>query len=100
MLQGDPGRTLIPEETCQVSDLLCRGSPLTPSIQASDRQDGWVHWGDISRSESALPEAMAMRVLTMSCAPISNVRLGVLCHEEPEAPETQQGLARLCVAPT
>ena len=76
VLQGDPGCTLIPEEICPVSDLLCRGSPLTP-IQASDHQDGWVHWGDISRSESALLEAMAMRVLTMSCALISNVRLGV-----------------------
>lgn len=94
VLQGDPGRTLIPEETCQVSDLLRRGSSLTP-IQASDRQDGWVHWGEISRNESALPEVMAMRVLTMSYASISNVRFGVLCHEEPEAPETQRGLAPL-----
>lgn len=75
--QRDPGHTLIPEETCQISDLFCRVSPLTPSIQASDRQDGWVPWGYISRSEIALPEAMAMRVLTMSCALVSNVRLGV-----------------------
>lgn len=75
--QGDPGRTLIPEETCQISDLLRRGSSLTPSIQASDHQDGWVPWRSISRSEIALPEAMAMRVLTMSCALVSNVRLGV-----------------------